>query len=67
MTAKELRNIRLESQKLINEYLSKTGKSQSQLAKEAKIHPAQLLLFMKNERGLTDSSLSKLGVIIDSN
>lgn len=65
MTAKDLKNIRQESQRLINDHLTKTGKSQSQLAKEAGIHPAQLLLFMKSERGLTDSSLSKLGSIIE--
>jgi plasmid maintenance system antidote protein VapI len=66
MTAKDLKNIRVECQNLVKGYLERTGKSQTQLAKESGIHPAQLLLFMKGDRGLTDTSLSKLGAIIEA-
>jgi len=65
MTIKDLVNLRDNVQKLVNVYLEKTGKTQSKLAVEAGIHPAQLLLFMRSERGLTDSSLMKLGRVIN--
>lgn len=64
MTANDLQNIRQETQRLIQAHLNKTGKSVSALAAEAGIHPAQLLLFMKDERGLTDSSLAKIGSVL---
>lgn len=64
MTAKDLQNIRTETQNLVNKYCEKTGTSLTALAKQAEIHPAQLLLFMRSERGLTDTSLSRIGKVI---
>jgi len=64
MTVQDLMNIRSETQRLVNQYLKETGKTQSKLANESGIHPAQLLLFMRGERGLTDSSLMKLGKVL---
>lgn len=65
MNVKDLVYLRDNVQELVNNYLKKTGKTQSKLAVEAGIHPAQLLLFMRSERGLTDSSLMKLGRVIN--
>jgi len=64
MKIKDLINIREETQKLVRKHLEETGETESGLSKKAGIHPAQLLLFMRNERGLTDSSLSKLGKVL---
>tara|TARA_R110001632_G_scaffold32755_1_gene84470 strand:+ start:278 stop:487 length:210 start_codon:yes stop_codon:yes gene_type:complete len=67
MTAKDLKNVRQETQSIVEKYLAKTGKSITGLAKEAKIHPAQLLLFMRGDRGLTDTSMSRIGEVITNN
>ena len=64
MNAKDLCNLKSEVQQLISKHLDNTGKTPSALAKEAGIHPAQLLLFMSGQRGLTDSSLMRLGEVI---
>jgi len=64
MNAKDLCYLRTEVQRLISKHLDKTGKTPSALAKEAGIHPAQLLLFMSGQRGLTDTSLMRLGEVI---
>lgn len=65
MNKEDLVYLRRNVQKLVEEYIQKTGKTQSKIANEAGIHPAQLLLFMRDERGLTDSSLMKLGKVIN--
>ena len=65
MTTKDLKNLRKEVQTMVQKHLEKTGKTASSLANEAGIHPAQLLLFMRSERGLTDTSLMRLGEVID--
>jgi|TARA_R100000084_G_scaffold38927_2_gene15705 hypothetical protein len=64
MKAKDLKNLTKLSQKLVKEHLIKHSKTESGFAKEAGIHPAQLLLFMRNERGLTAKSLENIGEII---
>ena len=64
MKAKDLKNLTKLSQKLVKEHLTKHNKSESGFAKECSIHPAQLLLFMRNERGLTAKSLESIGEII---
>jgi len=67
MTNNDLANLRKEAQKLIKAYIDADKmRSISGLAKEAKIHPAQLLLFMRGERGLTDTSLSRIGQVINN-
>lgn len=63
MKAKDLENITQESKRIIKEYLN-AGNSINSLAVKAGIHPSQLWLFMRNERGLTDTSLQKIGKAI---
>ena len=65
MTKQELENITPEAQKIIRAYLKKTGKTESGLAREANVHPAQLLLFMRNERGLTLHTLKNIARVIN--
>ena len=67
MTIKDLANISAESRKIINDYLSKSGQTVNAFAKEAGIHPTQLWLFIREERGLTDASLQKIGTTILKN
>jgi plasmid maintenance system antidote protein VapI len=67
MTPKELKNIRKESIQIIDNYCEQTKTSYTALAIECKIHPAQLLKFVKGKQGLTDSTLAKIGAHIDKN
>jgi plasmid maintenance system antidote protein VapI len=65
MTVTELKNIKKEAQKLINEYIKTSGKSIYQLGKAAKVHPLQLRAFLNNEGGLTEASLGRLGEVME--
>jgi plasmid maintenance system antidote protein VapI len=67
MNSKDLANIKEESRKIINDYLKKSGLSINALAVKSKVHPTQLYLYLDNKRGLTDTSLSKLGKYIENN
>jgi transposase-like protein len=60
MKIDDLENLTERAQKIIQEYLN-TGKTINALAVKAGVHPTQLWLFMRNERGLTDKSLQKIG------
>jgi len=64
MTTKDLANIKKESRNIINKYLKDSGLSINALAIKSKVHPTQLYLFLDNKRGLTDTSLAKLGKTI---
>lgn len=64
MNAKDLKNLRGRSQKIIKDHIKKYDKTESGFAKECGIHPAQLLLYMRSERGLTVDSLMKVGDVI---
>jgi hypothetical protein len=65
MTITDLSCLSSEARRLINIHLEKTGTSVNALASEAGVHPTQLWLFLRSERGLTDSSLQKLGIAIE--
>jgi len=60
MTERELSILGSEARRMINEYLSK-GNSMHKLAKKAGIHSSQLWLYVREKRGLTDTSLEKIG------
>lgn len=63
MTEQDLSCLNSESRKLINKYLKK-GNTVNKLAKKAGIHSSQLWLYIRGKRGLTDSSLEKIGKAI---
>jgi len=65
MTNKDLSNLSQNCRDLIKKHLDKTGKTINALAVESGVHPTQLWLFMKGDRGLTDSSLQKIGEAIN--
>ena len=67
MNSKDLSNIKTESRKIIRNYLKESGLTINGLAVKSKVHPTQLYLFMNNKRGLTDTSLAKLGKYIENN
>lgn len=60
MKVDDLANLSALSRKIIQGYLDQ-GKTMNSLATLANIHPSQLWLFMRGKRGLTDSSLEKIG------
>jgi plasmid maintenance system antidote protein VapI len=64
MTKKDLMNLGTESRMLINKYLEKNNVSINALAVKAGVHPTQLYLYLNNQRGLTDSSLEKIGRVL---
>lgn len=64
MTIKDLSNLSEEARRLITNHLSSSDKTVNALAIEAGVHPTQLWLFLRSERGLTDASLQKLGIAI---
>ena len=64
MEAEDLANLRDETKRLIVRYCVDNKISYSKLATRAGMHPAQVLNYMSNKIGLTDSSLMKLGEII---
>ena len=62
LTPELLANIKKGTQNLVNDYLRRNPKeTQSGFANKVGVHPAQMLLFMRDERGLTDKSLAKIG------
>jgi hypothetical protein len=61
MTIKDLSQLSDRSRKLIQDHMDKHGRSVNYLAVKAGVHPTQLWLFLRGERGLTDSSLAKIG------
>jgi plasmid maintenance system antidote protein VapI len=65
MEIQDLSNISNEARRLINEHLEKTNTTVNALATDAGVHPTQLWLFIRSERGLTDSSLQKIGQAIE--
>lgn len=68
MTPKQLTDIIPNVQALINGYMTKKPEETiSSIAAKSGIHPAQLLLFMRGERGLTTKSLSKIGKFLIEN
>ena len=68
MNPKQLADIIPNTQNLVNAYLKhKPEETISSVAAKAGIHPAQLLLFMRGERGLTTKSLSKIGDFLINN
>ena len=66
MKAIYLRDLKKESKKIINAHIEKYNKTESGFAKECGIHPAQMILYMRGERGLTVDSLEKIGRVICS-
>ena len=60
MTKQELSNIGNETRIMISEYL-KQGNTVNKLATKSGLHSSQIWLFMRGERGLTDTSMEKLG------
>jgi plasmid maintenance system antidote protein VapI len=67
MTVKDLANLSEQSRELITNYLNNSGKTVNALANEAGVHPTQLWLFIRGDRGLTDASLQKIGTAILKN
>jgi plasmid maintenance system antidote protein VapI len=67
MTVKDLANLSEQSRELITNYLNNSGKTVNALATEAGVHPTQLWLFIRGDRGLTDASLQKIGTAILKN
>lgn len=65
MEAKDLANLQPEAKRIIKEYLKATGLTINGLSVKAKVHPTQLYLFLGGKRGLTDTSLTKLGKVIE--
>ena len=62
LTPEILANIKKGTQRLVLDHLKENPEeTQSGFANKVGIHPAQMLLFMRNERGLTDKSLGKIG------
>lgn len=64
MNVKDLANVSDESRRLINEHLKSENKTVNALSVESGVHATQLWLFLKGDRGLTDSSLQKIGSAI---
>lgn len=64
INADQLKAISLMARILIEDHLKESGKSVNKLARQSGVHPTQLYLFLKGERGLTDSSLAKIGKAI---
>jgi hypothetical protein len=64
MTAKELSNLTDESIALIQKYMKEQNVTNHHLAKEAGVQATQLWLFLNKQRGLTNSSLEKIGKVI---
>jgi plasmid maintenance system antidote protein VapI len=68
ITPEMLANIKKGTQNLIEDYLKRNpDETQSGFATKIGIHPAQMLLFMRNERGLTDKSLGRIGKFLTEN
>lgn len=68
ITPEMLANIKKGTQKLVEDYLTRNpDETQSGFATKIGIHPAQMLLFMRNERGLTDKSLARIGKFLTEN
>ena len=67
MNSKDLANIKTESRRIIKEYLKSSGITINRLAVKSEVHPTQLYLFIDGKRGLTDTSLAKLGKYIENN
>ena len=62
LTPEMLANLRKGTQRLVLDHLNDNNEeTQSGFANKVGIHPAQMLLFMRDERGLTDKSLAKIG------
>jgi hypothetical protein len=67
MKIKDLANLSNEARDLISRYLKDNDISVNALAIDAGVHPTQLWLFLRGDRGLTDSSLQKIGQAIERN
>lgn len=65
MKVQDLSNLSDEARRLINKHMEKTSTTVNALATDAGVHPTQLWLFLRAERGLTDSSLQKIGNAIE--
>lgn len=66
MKVDDLANLSSLARKIIQAHLDQ-GKTVNSLAVASGIHPSQLWLFMRGERGLTDASLEKIGRAIKEN
>lgn len=64
MKINDLANLSEQARSLISEHLEKHEKTVNALSIEAGVHPTQLWLFLRGERGLTDTSLQKIGAAI---
>lgn len=62
--AKDLKNLTKDCQRVIKEYLKSEKMSVNALAKSAKVHPTQLHLFIKGERGLNLTTMQKIADVI---
>ena len=67
ISAAQLASISIQARILIKDHLKESGKSVNKLAKQSGVHPTQLYLFLNGERGLTDSSLAKIGRAMENN
>jgi hypothetical protein len=67
MKIKDLANLSNEARDLISRHLKDNDISVNALAIDAGVHPTQLWLFLRGDRGLTDSSLQKIGQAIERN
>lgn len=67
MNANDLKNLRAETKRIIKEYQEQKNIALTPLAHEIGIHPAQLLMFMRGERGLTDTTIMSIGSFICKN
>jgi plasmid maintenance system antidote protein VapI len=64
MEAKDLKNLTADCQRLIKEYLKREQISVHALGKLAKVHPTQLHLFIKGERGLNLTTMQRVANVI---
>ena len=64
--AKDLKNLTKDCQRVIKEYLKSEKMSVNALAKSAKVHPTQLHLFIKGERGLNLTTMQKIADVISN-
>ena len=64
ISSEQLAKISDQARILIKDHLKETGKSVNKLAKQSGVHPTQLYLFLAGDRGLTDTSLMKIGKTI---
>ncbi len=60
----QLKNLIFDCRELIENYITEHNISIHALAKKCKVHPNQLYLFLKSDRGLNLTTMQKIADII---